>query len=264
MTTLKFTPLKGAKKTTINREAKWTLSLGQGTYRFEASFNYPKLEQLSSQAVLNPDRTTSLSFLSYKANMLGGTWPFLMYVSRDSLLSLLLIQSILSQDAIETVIGSVLERVDRKDGTVCHEEVLGDYATYLNKKDGGIKSNAPRCDYKMVDTDIPAPDRYAAILCLHNRRQRSLRQILRYGRNLLGGKQRHEVRSTCAAHGGENHEDCCTLRCQADERESDILPRGSIHGQLERHGQWTWRWPCLLQRQRCARPRWPVCNRRPG
>lgn len=42
------------------------------------------------------------------------------------------------------------------EGTVCHEEVLGDYATYLNLKDG-INSTQPRCDYKMVDTDFMLP-----------------------------------------------------------------------------------------------------------
>jgi hypothetical protein len=41
-------------------------------------------------------------------------------------------------------------------GTVCHEEVIGDYATWLNQKDG-INSSAPRCDYKMIDTDFLLP-----------------------------------------------------------------------------------------------------------
>lgn len=58
--------------------------------------------------------------------------------------------------AIEAVIGAVLERVNRTDGTVCHEEVIGDYATYLNLKDN-ITSTKPRCDYKMVDTDYFLP-----------------------------------------------------------------------------------------------------------
>jgi hypothetical protein len=41
-------------------------------------------------------------------------------------------------------------------GTVCHEEVLGDYAAWLNRKDGS-NSTAPRCDYKMIDTDFFLP-----------------------------------------------------------------------------------------------------------
>ncbi|KAF1935249.1 hypothetical protein EJ02DRAFT_460549 [Clathrospora elynae] len=165
-TTLTFTPLNSAKAIVLNREAAWTLTFGTGTYRFEASYNYPQLEQLSPQEDLtgaasgliaqNPDQTTSLSFLSYTDKLLAGTWRFLTYFGRDSMISMLLMQPILSEAAIEAVIGSVLERVNRTDGTVCHEEVLGDYATWLNRKDG-IKSNAPRCDYKMIDTDFYLP-----------------------------------------------------------------------------------------------------------
>ncbi|KAI4913409.1 uncharacterized protein J4E92_009758 [Alternaria infectoria] len=165
-TTLTFSPLDGAQAITLNRDANWTLTFGEGSYRFEASYNYPQLEQLSPQEVLNdassgliaenPDQTTSLSFLSYSNKLLAGTWRFLTYFGRDSMLSLLLMQPVLSEAAIEAVIGAVLERVNRTDGTVCHEEVLGDYATWLNKKKG-INSSAPACDYKMIDTDFMLP-----------------------------------------------------------------------------------------------------------
>jgi hypothetical protein len=165
-TTIKFSPLNGAQKVTVHVGAAWTLLFGAGSYRFEASYNYPQLDQLSSQEVLteaagsliaqNPDLTGSLAFLSYSSKLLAGTWRFLTYFGRDSMISMLLMQSILSDEAIEAVIGAVIERIDRQDGTVCHEEVLGDYATYLNRKDG-ITSNSPRCDYKMIDTDFMLP-----------------------------------------------------------------------------------------------------------
>jgi hypothetical protein len=165
-TTIKFTPLNGAEKVVVHRDAAWTLSFGPGSYRFEASFNYPQLDQLSPQEVLtstasglitqNPDLTTSLSFLSYSNKLLAGTWRFLTYFGRDSMISMLLMQPILSQAAIEAVIGAVLERINRQDGTVCHEEVLGDYASYLNLREG-ISSSKPRCDYKMIDTDYFLP-----------------------------------------------------------------------------------------------------------
>ncbi|KAH8719188.1 hypothetical protein GQ44DRAFT_623916 [Phaeosphaeriaceae sp. PMI808] len=164
--TMKFTPLTGAQNVTVHRNAAWTLSFGSGSYRFEISYNYPQLEQLSPQEVLtpaasglisqNPDQTTSLAFLSYNNKLLAGTWRFLTYFGRDSMISMLLMQSILSQEAIEAVIAAVIERVNRQDGTVCHEEVLGDYATYLNRKEG-ITSSKPRCDYKMIDTDFMLP-----------------------------------------------------------------------------------------------------------
>ena len=135
----------------------------------DASFNYPRLEQLNQTEVLNlqsadlvqqqPDQTTSLSFLSYEDKLLAGTWRFLTYFGRDSMISMLLMQPVLSEGengAIEAVIGAVLERINRTDGTVCHEEVIGDYATYLNLKEN-LTSTEPRCDYKMVDTDYLLP-----------------------------------------------------------------------------------------------------------
>lgn len=111
----------------LNKEAAWTLSFGAGTYRFEASYNYPQLDQLGPSEVLdqsasslisqNPDQTTSLSFLSYTDKLLAGTWRFLTYFGRDSMISMLLMQPILSESAIEAVISAVLERVNRTDGT---------------------------------------------------------------------------------------------------------------------------------------------------
>ncbi|KAF2032423.1 hypothetical protein EK21DRAFT_61144 [Setomelanomma holmii] len=164
--TIRFTPQNGAQKVTVNRDAAWTLGFGHGSYTFEASYNYPQLDQLSPQEVLNsastaligqmPDQTTSLSFLSYSNKLLAGTWRFLTYFGRDSMISMMLMQDTLSQSAIEAVISAVLERVNRTDGTVCHEEVLGDYATYLNRKKG-IDSTQPGCDYKMIDTDFMLP-----------------------------------------------------------------------------------------------------------
>jgi hypothetical protein len=101
----------------------------------------------------------SLSFLSYTSKLLAGTWRFLTYFGRDSMISLLLMQPVLSEGqggAVEAVLSAVLERVNRTDGSVCHEEVIGDYATWLNLQKN-ISSTAPQCDYKMVDTDFFLP-----------------------------------------------------------------------------------------------------------
>lgn len=103
--------------------------------------------------------TTSLSFLSYSNKLLAGSWRFLTYFGRDSMLSALLMQDILSQGeggALEAVIGAAIERINNTDGTVCHEENLGDYASFLARQKG-IDSSAPSCDYKMVDTDFLLP-----------------------------------------------------------------------------------------------------------
>ena len=77
----------------------------------------------------NPDQTTSLSFLSYTDKLLAGAWRFLTYFGRDSMISVLLLRPVLSEgegSAIEAVIGAVLERVNKTDGSVCHEETIGE------------------------------------------------------------------------------------------------------------------------------------------
>jgi hypothetical protein len=169
-TWLEFTQSGDVDAVRIIPGDKYTLRFGKGTYNFRATFNYPQLEQLSPQELLspassgliaqNPDQTTSLSFLSYKNKLLAGTWRFLTYFGRDSMISTLLLQSVLSEGeggAIEAAIAAALERINKTDGTVCHEEIIGDYATWLNKQDRGINSAAPSCDYKMVDTDYFLP-----------------------------------------------------------------------------------------------------------
>jgi len=165
-TWMSFTPTDSAADVSINNR---TLELEAGTYNFSASFDYPQLIQLSATEVLNqrsqdlvsqqPDQAQSLSFLSYSEKLLAGAWRFLTYFGRDSMISLLLLEPVLSEGddgAVEAVIGAVLERINRTDGSVCHEETIGDYATYLNQQNN-LSSTAPEYDYKMIDTDFFLP-----------------------------------------------------------------------------------------------------------
>ena len=172
-TTFTMTPFSG-KGSSIKVKNK-TLSFDAGKYTFSASFNYPQLEQLTAAEVLNseskdlitqmPDQTTSLAFLSYTEKLLAGAWRFLTYFGRDSMISALLLEPVLSQgngSAMEAVLGAVLERINRTDGSVCHEETIGDYATFLNYQNN-ITSTAASCTYPMIDTDYYLPilmDRY--------------------------------------------------------------------------------------------------------
>lgn len=146
-----------------------TLYFSRGTFEFNATFNYPQLQQLNQTAVLNPtsqgllqqssDQTKSLSFLSYTDKLLAGAWRFLTYFGRDSMISALLLQPVLSEgegSAIEAVIAAVLERVNISDGSVAHEETIGDYATYLSEQMNKT-STAPQYDYKMIDSDYYLP-----------------------------------------------------------------------------------------------------------
>ncbi|KAF2841875.1 glycogen debranching enzyme [Patellaria atrata CBS 101060] len=146
-----------------------TVNFEPGRYIFSALSNYAQLEQLSPQEVLShaaqdlisryPDQTASLSFLSYSKKLLAGTWRFLNYFGRDSMISLLLLQPVLSEGengAIEAVIIAVLERLNKTDGTVAHEETIGDYATWLSMQEGG-QDPSPQYDYKMIDSDYYLP-----------------------------------------------------------------------------------------------------------
>lgn len=75
------------------------------------------------------------------------------------MIAYLLLEPILSKgngSATEAVISAVLERINRTDGSVCHEETIGDYATYLNQQNN-VTSTAPQYDYKMIDTDFYLP-----------------------------------------------------------------------------------------------------------
>ncbi|KAF2149042.1 carbohydrate-binding module family 52 protein [Myriangium duriaei CBS 260.36] len=164
-TSLQFSPLSGANVSVGNQ----SINFSAGRFKFAASFNYPQLEQLSPEQVLAPQAqgliasdgqvTTALSFLSYSEKLLAGAWRFLTYFGRDSMISALLMDSILSQgnaSALEAVIGAALERVNRTDGSVCHEETIGDYTTFLNLQNN-ITSTALQCDYKMIDSDLYLP-----------------------------------------------------------------------------------------------------------
>ena len=83
------------------------------------------LNKASSDLIAqNPDQTTSLSFLSYKDKLLAGTWRFLTYFGRDSMITMLLMQPVLSDAAIEAVISAVLERVNSTDGTYKPKSML--------------------------------------------------------------------------------------------------------------------------------------------
>ncbi|PHH92628.1 hypothetical protein CDD83_6555 [Cordyceps sp. RAO-2017] len=152
-----------------------TVRLEAGQYHFSTDFNYPQLTQLAPQQILNkasqslierePAQVSSLSFFSYSEKLLAGGWRFLTYFGRDSMITALLLQPVLSSgqsSAMEAVLGAALERVNRSDGAVCHEETIGDYATLTNMRKG-IASTAALFDYHMIDSDFFLPilmDRY--------------------------------------------------------------------------------------------------------
>jgi hypothetical protein len=141
-----------------------SLSFTAGQYRFNCSFNYTQLIQLNESALLNTASQSNatgnstgqdvedLTFLSYSDKLLAGTWRFLTYFGRDTMIAMLLMRSRLSPLALEAGIGAVLERSNTT-GVICHEETIGDYATLTNLLDN-ITSTAPSCSYIMIDSDF--------------------------------------------------------------------------------------------------------------
>ncbi len=91
-----------------------------------------------------------LSFLTYKEKMLAGSWRFLTYFGRDTLISLKLLMNVLSPTVIEAGIKSVLERLNEL-GEVAHEEDIGEYALIRHEN---CYNDHPIYDYKMVDDDF--------------------------------------------------------------------------------------------------------------
>ncbi|KAL7786965.1 hypothetical protein V8C37DRAFT_285535 [Trichoderma ceciliae] len=169
VTTTTFTLVPWKNSDNRIRIDNTTLRFGSGFYHFSASFNYPQLKQLTPSQILNnqsqsliqqkPETVSSLSFFSYTEKLLAGGWRFLTYFGRDSMIAALLLQPVLSTgngSAIEAVIGAALERVNRTDGSICHEETIGDYATFVNLQNN-ITSTAAGFTYPMIDTDYYLP-----------------------------------------------------------------------------------------------------------
>jgi len=137
----------------------------RGKYDLQAWHNHPFIENLDLGKVLKssieptgdavPSKAASLLLLSYNDKVVAGAWRFLTYFGRDSLLSLLLLQPLLSEgkgSIVEVILSAAIERINAADGSVCHEEVVGDYATLIHQREG-TESSEPLCDYKMIDTD---------------------------------------------------------------------------------------------------------------
>ena len=138
-----------------------------GLYSFQAHFNYPQISYTPANQLLRPafhhliqlksDAVKSLSFLSQSNKILAGAWRFLTYFGRDSMISLLLLNPILSEGehgVLEVGLSAALERIDQKDGSVCHEENIGDYPAAQAALNGNSISEA-QYDYKMVATSTP-------------------------------------------------------------------------------------------------------------
>ena len=117
----------------------------------------PLLPLAGSDLLRNPSKGSpstreTLAFLAYREKLLAGSWRFDTYFGRDTLMSLRLLMPVLSPQAVEAGLDSVLARLS-PDGEVAHEEDIGEGAVLEHMKADGSRSAAPVYDYKMIDED---------------------------------------------------------------------------------------------------------------
>ncbi|KAI8584777.1 hypothetical protein K450DRAFT_267434 [Umbelopsis ramanniana AG] len=151
----------------IQHNGTHNISFPAGTYDFTVTLNETSLQGIPPQTLINQSNQTiitnsstadsvkSVSFLSYSEKMLAGGWRFLTYFGRDTLISLRILMPILSSDAVEAALGAVIERTNATDGELCHEETIGDYASWINMQNNQSElGSQPFYDYKMIDTNF--------------------------------------------------------------------------------------------------------------
>jgi hypothetical protein len=149
--------------TTITADGGKVVIAGKGGVRVRATAlaDDPPLTPIPASALLSSPIAggerdlRALAFLSYKEKLLAGSWRFLTYFGRDTLLSVRLLEPVLAPDVIEAALGAVLERL-ASDGDVAHEEDIGDFAAMENAKKTPRPGDLdqPNYDYKMVDDDF--------------------------------------------------------------------------------------------------------------
>ncbi len=120
--------------------------------------------QVKEEALRYAEAMRSLTFLSCREKFLAGSWRFMTYFGRDTILSLMMLKDILNSDAYRQGVQSVIDRV-ADDGSVAHEEDIGTWAefrhieAFISRGNPFTPSNAekPVYDYKMVDDDFLFP-----------------------------------------------------------------------------------------------------------
>lgn len=124
---------------------------------------------LLTEATGNSFEFNALAFLSFVEKLQAGSWRFLTYFGRDTLLSVRMLMPGLKRDVVEAALTAVIERINLKAdvpdpyftytievGDVAHEEELADYAAWkndvLDPKPADVRD--ARYDYKMIDDDF--------------------------------------------------------------------------------------------------------------
>lgn len=153
------------------------LRIGPGPLKILASCPFPAESGLSLRQLLSADfysrleglserekrSLEALEFLSMEDKMMAGSWRFLTYFGRDTLISLSMLEPILSDKALENGLVSVLLRLS-VDGSVAHEEEIGSWAEWRHLQEKPPQfSLRPVYDYKMIDDDLLLPILYSEL-----------------------------------------------------------------------------------------------------
>lgn len=131
-----------------------------------------KLEKTDKTGAKRFDEAVrGLRFLSSREKFMAGSWRFLTYFGRDTMMSLMMLKDVVKPQVYESAMQSVIDRTS-PEGAVAHEEDVGSQAEahrmkdYVKLKSKGRDKQAedvrkrlsePVYDYKMVDDDFMLP-----------------------------------------------------------------------------------------------------------
>lgn len=115
----------------------------------------PLSELLRRPSRADPDLVRALAFLSYREKLLAGSWRFLNYFGRDTLLSVQMLMPAVKPAVTEAGLRAVIERL-APDGNVAHYEEIGDFASLRNVSTTPRPADVrqPYYEYRMVDDDF--------------------------------------------------------------------------------------------------------------
>jgi hypothetical protein len=157
---LRLEPVDGAELVADGDRIALRGASGRVRFRLAAFTDEPALTPVPRGHLLRPDAAADerarnvLAFLTYDEKMLAGSWRFLTYFGRDTLLSVRLLMPVLGPRAIEAGLGSVIERLSGE-GRVAHEEDIAEQAALRNRAldQPPADPRTPHFDYKMIDDD---------------------------------------------------------------------------------------------------------------
>ena len=167
---LELVPRRG---TTIAGEGEAMTITGDGASRFTVR-TFVDRKPLTPLAKILRTREAAakkLGFLVFREGYLAGSWQYLNYFGRDTMISARLLGDRLGDEARAAAVEAVLDRVSPH-GEIAHEESLGDQATLENLEHlaAGIKAGTARArdvvgmdlerpvyDYKMIDGEYLLP-----------------------------------------------------------------------------------------------------------